>query len=522
MIANGYCGDPSYLSRPSCLAAGKTWHLANIPGPDLNFGAGRSVMSLASGFNNIWMCAVLDNFELKCWGDNSNGQLGYGDASVSSDYTTIDLGASLSVQSVQIAASHVCALTNSGAVKCWGINSYGKLGIGHYTDTPTPTIVTLTDTATQIATHNSHACALLANGSIQCWGHNTAGRLGSGASLSTLAESPSPVTVVGLGANAAQVGTGADFTCALLVDGTVKCWGSPTNGRLGSAVSPATYCSDGIQTTTTACTAAGGIWNVSLYGDCSNGISTSQAACQAVSNGTWAHCSNGIAVTSGACTGASVWNPSLYQYCTTGATPTSAATFCTNTGGSLGNYGYCSDSSYRTRPACLGAGKTWHVYTQPGPAIDLGNVPATQIAVSNSGACALLQGGSVRCWGQNNYLQIGVGDTTTTNNYLQPAAAIDFGSRTVQKLAAGLGHYCAILDDQTLRCWGGGLSPMASWATHLASATWRLHRARRSTSAPVAPSRRLRRVVTAPGVVLYWTIAACVASATQTSTSAQP
>lgn len=454
MQGNGYCRDPSYASRAACLAAGKTWHIASVPGPALDFGVGRSAIALESGMNASWVCAVLDNLDLKCWGDNTNGQLGYGDSYISATYAEVDLGTGETAQSVAVALSHTCALTGSGVVKCWGDNSYGKLGNGTYVDTAVPTTVSLAAAATDLATQRDHGCAVLSTGAVQCWGTHGSGRLGSGSSSG---ESASPVNVTNLGGTAIQVVAGADFTCALLAGGAVKCWGSMAQGRLGSgSAAVATSCSDGVQTSSTACTDVGGTFNGNLYADCSNGISTSQAACEAVTNGKWAHCSNGISSTATLCTNAAkVWDPSLYGYCTSSAATVAAGTFCTSTGGGFTNYGYCADPSYKTRPTCLNAGKTWHVHTLPGPALDFGGVPATQLAAGAHGACALLQGGSVRCWGGNNYMQIGVNDTVTTNNYLVPAPAIDFGGHTVKRISASSTFFCAILDDDSLRCWGG-------------------------------------------------------------------
>jgi alpha-tubulin suppressor-like RCC1 family protein len=457
LLGWGYCGDPSYLNRIACLAAGKSWHLATVPGPDLAFGAGRSVIALESGLNAIWLCAVLDNLDLKCWGDNTNGQLGYGDSYLSAPFANVDLGTGETAQSVAVALTHTCALTGSGAVKCWGDNAFGKLGNGSYADSATPTTVGLAAAATDLATQRDHGCAVLSTGGVQCWGTHGSGRLGSGSSSG---ESASPVNVANLGGTAIQVVAGADFTCALLAGGAVKCWGSMAQGRLGSgSAAVTTSCSDGVQTTSTACTAVGGTFNGNLYADCSNGMSTSQAACEAVTNGKWAHCSNGISSTATLCTtAAKVWDPSLYAYCTSSAATVAAGTFCTSMGGGFTNYGYCADPSYKTRPTCLNAGKTWHVHTLPGPALDFGGVPATQLAAGAHGACALLQGGSVRCWGGNNYMQIGVNDTVTTNNYLVPAPAIDFGGHTVKRISASSTFFCAILDDDSLRCWGGSSS----------------------------------------------------------------
>lgn len=449
--ADGYCRDASYQHRAACLTAGSSWHISRAPGPNLDFGTGRSVLAIDTATNGSWSCAVLDNMQVKCWGDNTYAQLGYGDAYFRTDFVGVDLGSGQTALSVTTASNHTCALTSSGAVKCWGNNTYGKLGTGDFISVTTPTTVSLAATATQISASAHHTCAVLSTGAIQCWGNNSNGRLGNG----TAVESATPVTVSGLAGTAVEVAAGLDFTCARLNTGAVQCWGNYSLGRLGiGTATVATPCSDGIQSSSTACTSAGGVWNGHLYYDCSNGISTSPAACQAVTNGTWAHCSNGTSSTSALCTTAGqTWDASLYTYCTSGIAVTNATTFCTNNGGSQGSYGYCADTIYKARSSCLNAGKTWHVTTLPGAIVDFGGVPATQIVTSGATACALLQGGSVRCWGSNGNGQIGNGDADTSSSYLAPATAVDFSGHTAKKLSKS-GNLCAILDDDSVRCWG--------------------------------------------------------------------
>ena len=76
---------------------------------------------------------------------------------------------------------------------------------------------------------------------------------------------------------------------------------------------------------------------------------------------------------------------------------------------------------------------------------------ATAISMGGSHACAILDDNSLKCWGRNEYGQLG--DGTTTNRHTP--TAINLGSgRTAKAVSAGAHHTCAILDDDTIKCWG--------------------------------------------------------------------
>ncbi|HRI67685.1 MAG TPA: hypothetical protein PK156_25750 [Polyangium sp.] len=89
-----------------------------------------------------------------------------------------------------------------------------------------------------------------------------------------------------------------------------------------------------------------------------------------------------------------------------------------------------------------------------------GDVPA-QLTTGGSHTCALLQSGFIRCWGKNNFGQLGYGDNTGTMANVGDAEALDLygyvnvGSNAV-KVVAGMNHTCALLDTGNVRCWGDG------------------------------------------------------------------
>src|SRR5205807_541556 len=81
-----------------------------------------------------------------------------------------------------------------------------------------------------IATGEFHTCALVADGTVRCWGRDNFGQLGDGA---TTDQSSTPVRVSGL-TNAVAIAASGSHTCALLADDTARCWGDNSLGQLGN------------------------------------------------------------------------------------------------------------------------------------------------------------------------------------------------------------------------------------------------------------------------------------------------
>jgi alpha-tubulin suppressor-like RCC1 family protein len=176
-------------------------------------------------------CAIVGAGEVRCWGGNSSGQLG--------DGTTMDSATPVSVSglssgAIAIAAGldHTCALTSGGAVLCWGLNTSGQLGDGSTMNHSLPAVVVGLSDIIAIGTGGSHSCAVSRAGAVQCWGENSDGQLGDGMSGSTSANSI-PRSVVGLSSGAVAVGGGVSHTCAVLVGGSVECWGFNDYGQVG-------------------------------------------------------------------------------------------------------------------------------------------------------------------------------------------------------------------------------------------------------------------------------------------------
>ena len=132
-------------------------------------------------------------------------------------------------QSLAVGAVHSCVVLADGAVNCWGLNFYGRIGDGTRVDRPTPTpVVGLRGPAVMVTAGRLHTCALLRDGGVACWGTGFAGRLGDGAEQ----ERDRPVMVKGL-TDATWVTAGHEYTCALRRGGAAVCWGDNADGVLG-------------------------------------------------------------------------------------------------------------------------------------------------------------------------------------------------------------------------------------------------------------------------------------------------
>jgi len=176
-------------------------------------------------------CALLSSHKVECWGWNRDGQLGNRRTKNSS--TPVPVKGVTNASQVSAGGNYTCALLSNHRVECWGWNRYGQLGDGKKANSSTPVLVKDVTNATQVSTSFDHTCALLSNHRIECWGDSSSGQLGNGRTNKNSTPVPTPVPVRGI-TNAVQVSAGPEYTCALLSNHSVKCWGYNYYGQLGN------------------------------------------------------------------------------------------------------------------------------------------------------------------------------------------------------------------------------------------------------------------------------------------------
>jgi cysteine-rich repeat protein len=367
-----------------------------------NVPLGSAITQIAVGAAHS--CAILTNGDVRCWGNSGNGRLGYANnLSIGDDEapsTTGEVFVGGLVAQLSANGAHTCALLTNGNVRCWGLASSGELGYGNTTtigDNEAPTIagdVNLGATATQIVTGAQHSCALVTGGNAICWGLGLNGALGYG-NTNNIGDNelPSVAGTVNVGATIAQLAAGNDHTCALLTNGNVRCWGLGLAGRLGYGNT------NNIGDDETPASAG----NVNVGGTVVQITAGESHTCARLNDGN-IRC----------------WGNALL--------------------GRLG-YGNTNNIGDDETPASAGS-------------IDLG-ATALQIEAGDLHNCAIVTGGAVRCWGFNGDGELGLGNTINIGDNEAPSAVgvLSLGGN-VAAISAGAAHSCALLDDDSLRCWG--------------------------------------------------------------------
>ncbi|MFN3202836.1 MAG: fibrinogen-like YCDxxxxGGGW domain-containing protein [Bradymonadia bacterium] len=391
--------------------------------------------------HNYHHCALSDGGEVKCWGDNSHGQLGrsagaaqgstlsIGDApgEMGATLSAVDLGGGQVATQVSTGYRHTCALLTQGQVKCWGDNTHGQLGLGDvasrgdaagemgdnlpFVDLGT-TAEGIPYAATDIVAGTWHTCARLHDGQMKCWGDNRAGQLGQGHTFS-LGDAPGEMgdalPVIDLGGLVSALDAGGEQTCAILNTGALKCWGGNAYGGLGQGH------------TQTLGDGPGEMGDNLSSIDLGTGASAGEVAIG------WGFTCARLQDKTVKCWGG---NPH----------------------------------------GVLGLGDAVNRGDDPGemgdalPTTDLGNDNGTPLGALHIWAdvynvCVQLRDHRVKCWGYNNYGQLGLGDTASRGD--DPGEMgnalpfLDLGA-PVRTLSMGVNSQCARLEGAlgTVKCWG--------------------------------------------------------------------
>lgn len=315
--------------------------------------------------------------------------------------------------------SESCALLSDGTGKCWGYNAYGQIGISPRTPYSfTPVTVQGLSQAVRIDARGASPCALLGDGTVRCWGPNDVGELGNGMPPSLACEcSWMPVAVVGL-SEVLEIASSGGSACALLHDETVSCWGGgvgpqPVDGGTWESYTPVA-----IPGLSSVMELAGG----------------DEHACARLVDGTvqcWG--ANDVGQL-GDGTTIDRYTPVLVQ---------SLSNVVQIAAGDRVSCARLGDGTVKcwgsNRCGSLGDGTTIDRST-PTPVSGLSGV--AQVASGFNKSCALLAQGSVTCWG--------CGDGVTTEVAQRAAVA---GLSDVALVSVGQ-HACALLRDGTVKCWG--------------------------------------------------------------------
>ncbi|KAG5189785.1 regulator of chromosome condensation 1/beta-lactamase-inhibitor protein II, partial [Tribonema minus] len=219
------------------LGQGSTTDLSSPPSSATNLGPGRKAKAIATGEEHT--CALLDDATIKCWGGGAEGQLGQGNTTdlSSPPSSAINLGLGRTAKAIATGGYHTCALLDHSTVKCWGYGASGQLGLHSHDSLSSPANeainLGLGRMAKAIATGTIFTCAILDDATVKCWGYGYYGQLGQGSTPDDVSSPPVSAINLGLGRTAKAIATGYNHTCALLDDSTVKCWGKGDFGQLG-------------------------------------------------------------------------------------------------------------------------------------------------------------------------------------------------------------------------------------------------------------------------------------------------
>jgi alpha-tubulin suppressor-like RCC1 family protein len=343
-------------------------------------------------------CALLENGEVYCWGtlnkyDNSFGmQL--------SSPTKISYA--MTIEDIAVGSHNICLLYDGRRkITCIGDNDGNQASAGspftfldhNHVGGNVKADIFGTTKIKKISVGGYHVCVLSEAGGVKCWGWGAEGELGNGTNLS---RQISPVDVTGLTSGVVDISSGFNYNCAVLTLGEVKCWGANGHGQLGNG------------TTTNS--------NVPVDANVVLGMQkvyTSDVAA-------------GIALN------AQLHTCALLKY----GVGTSNQIKCwgANGHGQLGD----NTNTQRTTPVfplqVLGMGQLQDVY------------------LGYQYTCARTEAGALLCFGQNNYYQLGTGNSSSTYQAVTATNA----SNDVKDFSLSDYVTCVLKNSGKTMCWGNG------------------------------------------------------------------
>lgn len=358
-------------------------------------------------------------------GDDSGATRVDGGSPTQGDATATEQNSQTATQPQLCAGeSHTCALKPSGEILCWGRNSDGQLGDGTALDRLVPVPVVELNDATQITCGYQHTCARRRSGAVSCWGQSSYGQLGNGSTDPT----QRPVNVSGVD-DAVEVSAGRDFSCLRRASGSVMCFGRNNDGQLGNGTTNDSPTPVDVMTISNAEAIRSG------YGHTCALRAGNQASCWGRDNsrqlgrgGSEFRSTSPIDVAG--IDGTTVIAAGGNHSCVIAT----SGVMCwgQNNHGQVGN-------------GQTGSGTVQEI---PSPVQGLtGTITALSLGEQHS--CAIVEGGTVKCWGYNGSRQLGHG---SQGDQAQPVDVQ--GLTAVVDVAAGYSHTCALTQDGQIYCWG--------------------------------------------------------------------
>jgi alpha-tubulin suppressor-like RCC1 family protein len=195
-------------------------------------------IAVAAGAN--FTCALHRTKSVSCWGSNEASQIGNGNTASAPEPTPANVNTKEPFVQIVAGDRHACGLRENGMVMCWGTNVVGQLGTDGVGSSSVPLPVggstNPLSSVARLAAGANHTCALLTTGGVACWGSNSDGQLGSTIATKTFTANPLPIA--GL-EDATSIGAGGQHTCAVRKNGgIVVCWGRASDGELGTGLTP--------------------------------------------------------------------------------------------------------------------------------------------------------------------------------------------------------------------------------------------------------------------------------------------
>lgn len=391
-------------------------------------------------------CVLSYSGEAMCWGLGEAGQLGNGE-NFNQKYP-VTVSKLSNIISMSLGDFHTCAITGvtetePSSLWCWGESSNGKLGIDPSTivsgNVPNQ-VTSLGGIALAVAAGKEHTCAIIQDGemsSVQCWGYNEEGQLGIGNTTSQ----NFPVDVPD-STGAVKISAGESFTSIVLNTGEVKSWGGNSEGQLGNGFffrrqlpihldKMSESIADIVSGENHSCalTRSGGVycWGRNSYGQLGNG--TTQYSADPVQV---------IGLTSGVRSIAA----GTYHNC------------ALLIDGRVKCWGFNPDGRLGTGNFIEG-----NLSTPEFVVVDNTDSPLTSVAKTVTGFwhnCALIQDGSIQCWGDDLFGQLGM-EPPNGSYIISYPVEVPFDGEFVD-VSAGEAHSCGVANDGFVYCWGGNLN----------------------------------------------------------------